>query len=86
LILQLQLQRCRKLEHFSKYNKNIQLSKRARLTVALQIEVVRLGPGANPTTLSYSASVVDFYNTTGSPACFKNNHSTLKNTRAFLAL
>jgi hypothetical protein len=31
--------------------------------------------GANPTTSSYNASVVHFYNATGSLACFENNIS-----------
>jgi hypothetical protein len=31
--------------------------------------------GANPTTLIYNASVVNFYNATGSLACFENKNT-----------
>jgi hypothetical protein len=31
-------------------------------------------PGANPTILSYNASVVNFYNATGSPEHFENKN------------
>jgi hypothetical protein len=38
-------------------------------------------PGANPTIASYNASVVNFYNATGSLACFLEKFfSTLKKT------
>jgi hypothetical protein len=41
--------------------------------------------GPNPTTLIYNASVVSFYNATGSLARFENqkSHSTLKNALAY---
>jgi hypothetical protein len=41
-------------------------------------------PGANPTIASYNASVVNFYNATGSLVRFENkkNSSTLKNAVA----
>jgi hypothetical protein len=44
-----------------------------------------LGPGANPTTSIYNASVVNFYNATGSLARFENKifDSTLKNALAY---
>jgi hypothetical protein len=37
-------------------------------------ETVSFVSGANPTTLSYNASVVKFYNATGSPARFENKN------------
>jgi hypothetical protein len=43
-------------------------------------------PGANPTIASYNASVVNFYNATGSLARFENKkkyYSTLKKTLAY---
>jgi hypothetical protein len=42
-------------------------------------------PGANPTTSIYNASVVNFYNATGSHAGFENkiNFSTLKIALAY---
>jgi hypothetical protein len=47
--------------------------------------VVGLSPGPNPTTLIYNASLVNFYNATGSLARFENKNilSTLKNALAY---
>jgi hypothetical protein len=42
-----------------------------RQVVALMGEFVK-SPGPNPTTSSYNASVVNFYNTTGSLARFES--------------
>jgi hypothetical protein len=46
-----------------------------------------IGPGANPSIASYNASVVKFYNATGSLARFENKkiifYSTLKNALAY---
>jgi hypothetical protein len=36
--------------------------------------IVGLAPGVNPTIANYNASDVNFYNTTGSLACFENQH------------
>jgi hypothetical protein len=41
------------------------------------VEVVGLGPGANPTTLIYNASIVKFYSATGSLARFENKKNIL---------
>jgi hypothetical protein len=42
-------------------------------------------PGANPAIASYNATVVNFYNATGSLACFENKNifSSLKNALAY---
>jgi hypothetical protein len=42
-----------------------------------------LKTGANPTIASYNASVVNFYNATGSLARFEKKISTLKNAVAY---
>jgi hypothetical protein len=42
------------------------------LLAALQLVIVGLSPGANPTTLIYNASVVNFHNATSSQASFEH--------------
>jgi hypothetical protein len=36
--------------------------------------LIYLKPGPNPTIASYNASVVNFYNATGSLVCFENKN------------
>jgi hypothetical protein len=44
------------------------------LYVAVNLKVAGLAPGVNPTIASYNASVVNFYNATGSLALFENKN------------
>jgi hypothetical protein len=49
----------------------------------VKFKVVGLGPGPNPTSSIYNASVVNFYKATGSLARSKIFYSTLKNSLAY---
>jgi hypothetical protein len=42
--------------------------------VAVNLKVIGLAPGANPTIASYNASVVKIYSATGSLVRFENKH------------
>jgi hypothetical protein len=45
--------------------------------------MAKIESGANPTIASYNASVVKFYNATGSLARFEKKNSSLKNAVAY---